>query len=84
MTAAFQRLQSIAMQQAAEAAQVDAAKDQRTAAQALLRAAIATEETAKYTKNSIFWLMVSVIVLALSSIATVCVTIWDHYAAVPK
>ncbi len=51
---AFQRLQTKAMQDAAEA-QIGAASDQQRAAEAAIRAAKAAEETAKYTRDSSRW-----------------------------
>jgi hypothetical protein len=77
---AFQRLQTKALREGADA-QIAAARDQRAASEALIRAAKATEATAKSTKDSALWLMWSVIVLAITNLANVIATIWDHYAA---
>ena len=61
--AAFQRLQTKAMQDEARA-QIEAAADQKEAANAQIRAAIATEATAVSTSDSARWLMWSVIAQA--------------------
>ena len=61
VSVAFQRLQTQALQ--------DAAKAQ-------IRAAKAAEDTAKYTKNTAWWMMCSVIVLAVSSVLTLFITVW--------
>jgi hypothetical protein len=64
---AFPRLQTKAMQEAA-AAQVDAAL-------AVAGAAKAAEDTARHTKNTAWWMMWSVIVIAISSILNLVVTL---------
>jgi hypothetical protein len=71
---AFQRLQTKAMQDAANA-QIAAASDQKSAAEAAVRAAKAAEDTAEYTKNTAWWMMWSVFVLAGTSVATLIVTV---------
>lgn len=77
---AFQRLQTRAMQDAAKA-QIQAAADQKEAANAQIRAAIATEATAASTRDLAWWLMWSVIVLFITSVANIAVTVWDHFSA---
>jgi hypothetical protein len=79
---AFQRLQTKAMQDAAKA-QIDAAAEQKAASSALIRAAVATEATAASTADSARWLMWSVVVLAVTSVANILVTVWDHLSSVP-
>jgi hypothetical protein len=71
----FQRLQTKAMQAAADA-QIGAATDQKRAAEAAVRAAKAAEDTAAYTKNTARWMMWSDIVLAVSSVLTFFATVW--------
>ncbi len=61
--AAFDRLQTIAMQEASKA-QIDAAQ--------------ATKDTAEFTRQSAYWMKVSAIVLAVASVANLVVTIWKH------
>jgi hypothetical protein len=67
--AEFTRRQTIAQQEAANA-QTAAAKAQQEAAEA-------TKETARYTRRNAFYLLASVIVLALSSVATVALSAWS-------
>jgi type IV secretory pathway VirB10-like protein len=85
VTAAFQRLQTKAMQDAAKA-QIEAAEGQKKAAQALAETADEQQEstkalidTATHTRTSALWLMISTFVLAASTVINVIVTIWDHY-----
>jgi len=66
--AEFTRRQTAA-QQAANEAQTLAARAQQEAAEA-------SEETARYTQQNAFYLLASVIVLAMSSIATVALSMW--------
>jgi|GEM_PF-4911764 len=74
---AFQRLQTKAMQEAA-AAQIANAADQKDAAEAMIRAANAAEETAKYTHDTAWWMKWSVVVLAISSTITTIVSLLHH------
>ncbi len=74
---AFQRLQTKAMQDAAEA-QIGAASDQQRAAEAAIRAAKAAEETAKYTRDSSRWMMWAVIISALTLVLNQLVTWLRH------
>jgi hypothetical protein len=66
--AEFTRRQTVAQQEAAEA--------QTVAARAQQEAAEAAKETARYTRQNAFYLLASVIVLTLSSIATVALSVW--------
>jgi hypothetical protein len=66
--AAFARLQTLAAQQAANA-QVEAAR--------------AAKETAEYTRAGARYMRWSVIVLALSSVATALFSAWDHWFRYP-
>ena len=66
--AEFTRRQTAAQQEAAEA--------QTLAARAQQEAAEAAKETARYTRQNAFYLLASVVVLTLSSIATVALSIW--------
>jgi hypothetical protein len=66
------------MQEAA-AAQLGAALDQKLAAEAAIRAAKATEDTARYTRNSALWMKWSVIVLAVASVLNLLATVFLHH-----
>ena len=75
---AFQRLQTKAMQEAAEA-QVRAAAHQKLTAEAAVRAAKAAEDTAEFTANAAFWMMLSVFVLAGTSVMTLILTFLSRH-----
>jgi hypothetical protein len=74
---AFQRLQPLAAKEAAEA-QKSAAQAQQSVAADSARAAKAAEDTAKHTKSSARWIMLSVIVLAVASLLNLVVEIFKH------